>query len=143
MEEIFGVPFPKSTLKNAYGISKAMGGSLEFDGYNAKVTVNGITFTIAFEYDGWQHDRFPNHIHKTLAEFRLQKSRDNKKDQRAKDEGTILIRIKEKDDFNRYSLNKIPAEIVRQFEAATGIKLRLKGRLTYDIQSGKVNRFLG
>lgn len=50
MEEIFGVSFQKSTLKNAYGISKAMDGSLEFDGYNPKVIVNSITFSIAFEY---------------------------------------------------------------------------------------------
>jgi len=62
---------------------------------------------------------------------------------RAKDEATILIRIKEYKGFNRYTLNKIPAEIVRQFEAATGIKLNIRGKLTYDIQSGKVNRYLG
>jgi hypothetical protein len=62
---------------------------------------------------------------------------------RAKDGGTILIRIKEKDGFNRYRLNEIPAEVVRQFEAAMGIKLNIKEKLAYDIQSGKINRFLG
>ncbi len=143
MEEIFGVPFPKTTLKNAYGISKALGGSLEFDGYNAKVVVMGISFTIAFEYDGLQHDKFIKHFHKTIAEFRLRQSRDATKDMRAKDEGTIIIRIKESKGFDRYGLNKIPAEIVKQFEAATGIKLNIRGKLTYDIQSGKVNRYLG
>ncbi len=90
-----------------------------------------------------QHDKYIKHIHKTPAGFRLQQSRDAKKNLRAKDEGTILIRIKEKDDFNRYGLNKFPAEIVRQFEAATGIKLNIRGKLMYDIQSGKVNRYLG
>ena len=147
MEEIFGGPFPKITLKNAYGISKAKGGSLEFDGYNARIIVNGISFTIAFEFDGLQHDIFPNFFHKTLAEFRLQEWRDTKKNLRAsqypkKTRGTILIRIKEKDGFNKNELNKIPAEITKQFKAATGIKLRIKGKLIYDIQSGKIKRLL-
>ena len=73
----------------------------------------------------------------------MQQWRDAKKNLRAKAEGTILIRIKESKGFDRYGLNKIPAEIIKQFEAATDLKLNIKGRLTYDIQSGKVNRFLG
>ena len=95
----------------------------------------------------FSYDIFPNFFHKTLAEFRLQEWRDTKKNLRAsqypkKTRGTILIRIKEKDGFNKNELNKFPAEITKQFKDATGIKLRIKGKLIYDIQSGKIKRLL-
>lgn len=131
MEAIFNVPFEKTRLKKAHGISKNSGGSLEYDGFNKRVGIEGVHFKIAFEYDGLHHDKFPNHIHKNIQEFRLRKWRDAKKDLRAKQNKTILIRIKRSDGYYRDTLDKIPFEIIKQFEIASNVNISIP-LLTYD-----------
>jgi len=95
MENLFKSPFPKTTLKKAYRLPKQRGGSLEFDGYNGNVIVDGKRYSIAFEFDGDQHDKFPNHLYKSLDRYKLQQWRDATKNLRAHQHNTILIRIKQ------------------------------------------------
>ena len=79
MEEIFGVKFPKTTLYSAYQISGQNGGRLQFDGYNGEIILNTFKFRIAFEYDGLQHDVFPNGFHRNKMEYEKQICNDKKK----------------------------------------------------------------
>lgn len=60
-----------------------------------RIDVNVPNKKIAFEYDGYQHYRFPNVFHKTREEFIEQQNRDKKKDELCRDLGITLIRIKD------------------------------------------------
>jgi hypothetical protein len=68
--------------------------TLELDGYCEKLN-------IAFEYDGFQHYEFPNYFHKTEKQFIEQKERDFIKNKLCKDNGVLLIRIKEFENLNQ------------------------------------------
>jgi hypothetical protein len=141
MEAIFKVPFKKSTLKKAHETTRRKGGYLEYDGFNKKVELGGKYYRIAFEFGGIQHDMFPNHIHKNIQDFRLRKWRDAMKDLRAKQNNTILIRIKQINGYNRDTLNKIPFEIVKLFKKSTNLAINIP-ILTFDNKSKKVIRVI-
>lgn len=85
MEAIFSVAsgtnirFPTTTLHRAFRLDLNQGGRMHFDGYNNNVQVKGQVFRVAFEYDGIQHDEFPNFIHKDLEEFETLQERDKLK----------------------------------------------------------------
>ncbi len=100
MEEIFQAKFPETSLNRAFGISYHEGGKLRFDGYNGNIHIAGKILRIAFEYDGIQHDGFPNSFHKTIEEFDRQKENDKKKNKKAKQYSTVLIKLKEINGFN-------------------------------------------
>ena len=74
---------------------------------------------IALEYDGIQHDRFPNFFHRNEKQFCLQIARDRVKKEFATKYNTILIKIKEIDGFNfeflKRNFNAVRKEILYQF----------------------------
>lgn len=123
MEEIFSVEFPETSLNRAYGLSKDHGGFLRFDGYNDNVNIKGKRYKVAFEYDGLQHDIWPNKYHKNEAEFKLQRKRDKRKMQIAEKNQTIIIRLKKKNGFDIDTAKTFHLEIEKQFEEITGLKI--------------------
>lgn len=132
MEAIFNAKFPETTLKTAYGIHGNKGGRLTFDGFNSYVNVKGKEFKIAFEYDGLQHDIYPNPFHRSYKKFKKQKENDRKKIKLAHKFNTYIIRLKEIDGFNSESINHFQKEIINQFQKATGIRLENVQNLFYD-----------
>lgn len=64
---------------------------------------------IAFEYDGPQHYVFPNHIHKTRAEFEQQQTRDRLKDKLCQRMGITLVRIRYDEEL---SMKTILAKVI-------------------------------
>jgi hypothetical protein len=117
MDEVFGVPFSPVTLSEALGIPGNEGGRLRFDGYNGRVKVGDKWFKIAFEYDGIQHDNFPNSVHRTQAEFFEQQERDERKNQLAQENDVIIIRLKAINGFDRNSLDSFQVHIISQFNS--------------------------
>lgn len=69
MEKIFGVKFPQTTLRKAYGFPWYLRGNLRFDGYATYVKVGDQEFRIAFEYDGIQHEEWIPFFHKYHSQF--------------------------------------------------------------------------
>lgn len=59
---------------------------MELDGYNKELK-------LAFECQGRQHYEFPNHCHKTIADFITQKFNDIQKGAQVKEHGIILIEV--------------------------------------------------
>lgn len=152
MEAIFDAEFPETSLKNAYGLPAEEGGQLRWDGYNNKVSVKGEIFRISFEYDGLQHDRWPNWIHKSWEDFKKQQENDQKKNVIAglSDYNTVVIRLKEINGFNKKTINKFQTEILKQFYEQTGIKYPFDYDLDYDpftnslkLKKGGLENFLG
>jgi len=131
MEAIFSsatgidVRFPTTTLNKSLGIDVNQGGRMHFDGFNGSVKLKGKLFRIAFEYDGIQHDEFPNNIHRSRLEFDTLQERDKKKNEIAqkKEFRTIIIRLKEKLGFNYDNQNLFQREIIKQFQEKTSLKL--------------------
>ena len=120
MEAIFGKKFSHTTLTKAYGLRYKPGeGMLKFDGYNESVLIEGKEFKVACEFDGKQHDKYPNYFHKSLEEYEYAQKNDIKKNKLTNDHETILIRIKEIHGFNKKCLEKNPKkaikEIIKQF----------------------------
>lgn len=141
MEKIFNNKFPEITLNRALGTPGHKGGGLKFDGYNNSVKVNNKIFKIAFEYDGIQHDNFPNQVHgDNIKRFLLQQARDNMKLRIALDNNVILIKIKEVNGFDRYHLDLIQYEIIKQFEQATSISLYMIDEFKYDPSSNTLKK---
>lgn len=123
MEDLFCTKFPKTTLYSAYKISGQNGGRLQFDGYNGNVIVNGCKFRIAFEYDGIQHDFYPNGYHRTKIDYEKQRINDKKKWSIAQKYNTMIIRLKEFDGFSYKNKERFPQEINRLFQIETGITI--------------------
>lgn len=123
MEEIFSVEFPETSLNRAYGLSKDLGGFLRFDGYSDNVSIKGKRYRVAFEYDGLQHEIWPNSYHKNEAEFELQRKRDKRKMQITEKNQTILIRLKKKNGFDIDTAKTFHQEIIKQFEEIIGLKI--------------------
>ena len=65
----------------------------------------------------------------------LQQTRENKKSGIARDNNVILIKIKEVNEFDRFQLDLIQYEIVKQFEQATNISLYELDECKYDHNS--------
>ena len=123
MEGIFQARFPETSLNKAYGIPYNNGGKLRFDGYNGNVSIFDLFYRIAFEYDGIQHDVFPNSFHKTIDDFRRQNENDVIKQNIAQEKYTVLITLKKTNDFHSKTINLFQREIIRQFFKLTGIRL--------------------
>ena len=120
MDAIFGKKFSQITLTKAYGLRYESGeGMLKFDGYNESVIIEGKEFKVACEFDGRQHDTYPNYFHKSLEEYEYAQKNDIKKNKHANDHETILIRIKEIHGFDKKCFEKNPKkvlkEIIKQF----------------------------
>ena len=139
MEAIFGVEFIEVTFKTAYGLSKEDGGSLKWDGYCVNLLLNGKIYRIAFEYDGIQHDEFPNAWHRTRIQFDRQQQNDQQKNIIAQntDKKTIIIRLKAKNGYDFSTIDLFEKEILSQFCKETGIRLSYKG-YTYDLESNSL-----
>ncbi|MFX1489702.1 MAG: hypothetical protein ACFFBI_11175 [Promethearchaeota archaeon] len=149
MESIFGGSFPETSLMQTFGIGRDQGGSLRFDGYNGEIKINGKNYKVAFEYDGSQHDIWPNPYHRTRSQFKRQQFNDQRKNDIARDFGIVLIRLKEIDGFDYYHLHRFEREILEQFYQQTGARLMLRNRY-YNIHSnliifakGPIDKFLG
>jgi hypothetical protein len=71
---------------------------------------------ISFEYDGNQHDEYPNGYHKSKNEFRRQTYNDRRKDFLAQKYNTFLIRLKEYNGFTYKTKELFPNEILRLFQ---------------------------
>jgi hypothetical protein len=132
MEKIFGVKFPETSLFRAFGIKAVNGGSLRIDGYNETVNVNNKLYKIGFEYDGLQHDIYPNVYHKTKREFYIQKARDLKKRRILDENQVILINIKKVNGYDIDNLNYFQMEIIRKFEMLSGEDLPKIKSYIYD-----------
>ena len=143
MEEIFGVKFPGTTLREAYGFPWHLRGRLRFDGF-AIVTIGDIEYRIAFEYDGIQHDKYPNYFHRTELQFKKAQLNDNFKNKIVEmDEyRTVLIRLKARDEFTLKNVNEFEAEILQQFYEQTGIRLLNQGLvynpISHSVSCGKI-----
>ena len=141
MEAIFSIisgnsiKFPTVTLYRAFHLDIDRGGRMHFDGYNPNVKIGNCYFRIAFEYDGNQHDIYPNSIHKTSSEFRALQKRDKLKENICDlpNFRTILIRIKEISGFTYSNPQSFQKEIIRQFQNKTGIKISKLPILEYNI----------
>ena len=131
MEAIFSaatgttVRFPTTTFRQAFGIGVNQGGRMHFDGFNSSVRVKGKIFRVAFEYDGIQHDEFPNNIHRNKLDFEALQERDKKKNEivQKPEYRTVIVRLKEKLGFNYDNHDLFQREIIRQFQENTGLKL--------------------
>jgi len=115
MEAIFGKKFSQITLTKAYGLKYKSGeGMLKFDGYNESILVNGKKFKVACEFDGKQHDEYPNYFHNSLEEYEYAQKNDKRKNKHAKDHKTILIRIKEIQGFDKKCFEKNPNKVIKE-----------------------------
>ena len=153
MEAIFGCEFSKISLRKALDIMVDEGGLMHFDGYNRHVTIitkQGLQkrFRIAFEYDGRQHDEFPNSFHESEKEFKVQQKRDIKKDKIAKENKVIIIRLKESKGFNWKTANdNFERNILNQFYEQSGIVLKFRGLIidksnSMRIKKGPLDNFI-
>lgn len=117
MNKILGGDFRPITLKKAFGLEIRDGGLLKYDSYNEKVEIEGNIFKVAAEYDGKQHDLFPNNFHESKEEYRIQKRRDNLKDNISNQKYVVLIRIKAVNGFHRNTINSFQEEITKQINS--------------------------
>ncbi|MFX1575032.1 MAG: hypothetical protein ACFFB0_20025 [Promethearchaeota archaeon] len=135
MEKIFECRFPETPLIKAYNILANEGGRLKFDGFNGHVVINGKIFKIAFEYDGEQHDKYPNAFHKNYEEFLIQRNRDEIKKKIAENHDTVIIRLKKVNGFDYHNTKSFQKEIIKQFYEAKNIKLKNIKKYIYDSES--------
>jgi len=129
IQEIIGAPFPKTIHKDI--INPKTGRHLEIDCYSEMMIV-GV------ENDGYQHDTFPNHFHKTEKDFKCQQYRDKVKDDWFKQNNHLLIRIKEgsidwSDEKSRESIGKeIDKQLNNYLSAFKWLKLTTYGTVDID-----------
>jgi hypothetical protein len=111
VEKIFGKYFVEniqfSWLKNP-----ETNRNLDLDIYG-EINKNDKIMKLAFEYQGYQHYTFPNRYHKTKEKFDKQCERDNLKRKLCKNNGIILIEIKE---FKNFKEDYIIKNILKQIE---------------------------
>lgn len=145
MEKIFNTKFPETSLSQACSISgekliRVNGrsyiiqrGRLSFDGYNARVFVNGKYFKIAFEYDGRHHDD-KNHYYYTRygSDYFLVRAWDKLKSIESKKAKICIIRLKEVDGFKLSTIHTFQHEIIKQFEELTSENLQEMPQFRYD-----------
>ncbi|MBD3337474.1 MAG: hypothetical protein GF353_00105 [Candidatus Lokiarchaeota archaeon] len=133
----------ETTLKEAIGTSLDEGGSMRYDVFieNLIITAkdirnksyNNIKVSVAAEYDGIQHDEYPNFIHKNIAEYNEQKKRDKLKEDLSIKNNILIVRVKAKWGFNSNSLNNFQKEILRQFQDWIELKLDAMPKWNYNI----------
>ncbi len=91
IEELFGLPFPKTRSVKALR-NPATGRNLELDCYNSTI-VTPLGVGLAFEVDGAQHSTFVPHFHQNREGFEKAVKRDRLKDKLCREAGIMLIRI--------------------------------------------------
>jgi hypothetical protein len=110
LEEIYGVEF--KTTRPKFLINPESGRRLELDCYNEKLK-------IAVEYNGVQHYKFPNFIHKNYEEFEKQVKRDKLKYDLCEKEGVYLITVPYTcpyDKISDYIKYYLPEEVIKRSE---------------------------
>ena len=117
MNKILGGDFRPLTLKKAFGLKNSKGGLLKYDTFCENVKFEGQIFKVAAEYDGEQHNLYPNNYHRSIEEFIIQKRRDSLKNEISNQNLTILIRIKSVKGFHRNTVNFFQEEIIKQFNS--------------------------
>jgi len=165
MDKIFSVNFEKQVnLKKIYNLPVGYSKEIicdknnafkykvhitrqSFDGY-LEFNVKGIDkngneveklVRVAFEYDGKQHDEYiDDYHHRDITNFYKQRCRDIAKNEEAKLQDTIIIRLKESRDFDFSTLNTFQEEIIKQFQEKSGIKLLPMVRYYYDSKKNDV-----
>lgn len=120
-------------LFKCFNIRKDRGGLMKFDVFIKQATLSGrykgqskykrVIISIAAEYDGIHHDKYPNPIHNDFAQFNTQKMRDQLKDSLTIKKNCIIIRIKSLYGFNAKTKNKFQREIIRQIQDWMGLKI--------------------
>ena len=108
-------------------VTRVFVGQLRYDHFCPNVCVagnNGVnyTFVVAGEYDGFYHDERDlrkNPFINSMGDFASIKARDSIKNETSYEEKVILIRLKEKNGFNRRKLinnqKEVIQEIIQQF----------------------------
>lgn len=84
LEKFFEKPFP--SVRPDFLVNPETGKNLELDCYNEELG-------IALEYNGYQHNVWPNNYHKTEAEFIAQLRRDDMKRRVCEEAGIYLINV--------------------------------------------------
>jgi len=136
-EQIFNKDFPKTQLSEVIRLDneetlretglEALSNLIKyghFDGY-AELKLNGKSLKLAFEYNGPQHYRFPNHVHKTKEKFIYQQLLDQLKKKLCdlEENNTILITFPFCIDENMKNPEIIQNYIIKEFNMKTGISL--------------------
>ncbi|TFG21635.1 MAG: hypothetical protein EU529_12960 [Promethearchaeota archaeon] len=136
-EQIFNKSFPKTQLSKVIRIvNEKMYNETEldilnrlikyghFDGY-AELKLNRKSIKLAFEYNGPQHYRFPNHVHKTKEKFNYQRFLDQMKQKvcDAEENKIVLIVFPFFIDERMDNPEIIQNYIVKEFNIKTGIDL--------------------
>jgi hypothetical protein len=96
LEQLLGKPFLKA--RPAFLRNPATGRPLEFDAYNEELR-------IAAEFNGVQHERYPNPFHSTRKQFEAQQARDRLKAVLCQEQGIKLIVVPsgvQQGDLNAY-----------------------------------------
>ena len=129
--QVEGLHGAQIDFKKAYGISYKRSGGLTFDYYFQKVEIKvgpnkWLSFSLAFEYDGIQHDKFTKAFHETEQDFLDQQEMDQRKDRIALEKGTIVIRIGKHDskggcDFK--TAQKMLQALFEKIESAMSVDL--------------------
>ncbi len=99
--------------------------------YNGQMHLDGFTIVrflenqikLAFEFNGIQHDEFPNFFHKTYQDFLEQQRYDNEKKELCEDNRINLIVFPQKIDMKMNHPAIIQGFILDEFERNTGYKL--------------------
>ncbi len=118
-EQIFKSKFPNTKISQ---ILPSYKGNMHLDGYSVLI-INGVRIKLAFEFNGIQHDEFPNYFHKTYQEFVQQQMWDREKEDLCNKNGIILTIVPQKIDINMSHPDIIQNYIIREFEQKTGITL--------------------
>ncbi len=119
VEKIFGVKFHKIKLNK---IIQSYNGQMHLDGFAIK-SISGLQTKLAFEFNGIQHDKFPNFFHKTYNKFLEQRKWDQEKIKLCEMNGIVLIIFPQRIDMRMNHPEIIQNYIIQEFEKKTGIKL--------------------
>jgi hypothetical protein len=122
MNKILGVDFRPITLKKAFGLKSRDGGLLKYDAFSENVKIEGLSFKVAAEYDGEQHDIYPNSYHDSIEKHFDQKRRDSLKDDISSQNQIVLIRSIAVKEFLRKTINCFQEEIIKQLNSHSIIK---------------------
>ena len=119
-EKIFNQKFNKIKLSK---LIPYYNGQMHLDGF-AVVRIAENQLKLAFEFNGIQHDEFPNFFHKTYQDFLEQQRYDNEKKELCENNGIILIAFPQKIDMKMNHPAIIQGFILNEFERNIDIKLK-------------------
>ena len=115
MKQIFGLDFPQTQAKIVLN-DMSLHGLMHFDGY-CEFVYAGRKVKVAFEYQGYQHYKFPNTFHRTYKKFLDLQKNDKIKYDKCREQGIIFVVIPYKIHNNkRYYKQNIMNHIMKEFE---------------------------